>query len=531
MKVIEADFSQQWFLPPRIEDWIPADHPARFVREIVSGMDLYAMGFHRQVSAKGRPAYGNALLLRVWLMGYWERIRTCRKLEKACREHVAFIWLCGGHVPDHNTLWRFFRQNRKALRAVFRDTVRVAAEMELIGFVLQAVDGTKIEARCSGRGSFDRDSLESLLAKLDERIAELEREILASGEGGKDAGTSLPKELEEREQLRVRVQQALELIDNGETRHCQPIEPDARRMKCDGRNRFGHNAQAVVDEKAQVITGADVIQGADDHGQLVPMIEEARVNTDRKESTTLADGGYAAAEEFQAAEDAGCRVLARLPSGSRNDSDKPFHASRFTYDETRDVFICPQGRDIPFQRERTKSGKLIRVYRSTAVCRDCPVRNQCTKDRHGRTVEQRPGAAAVERMRERLTDVQMQELLEQRGRIIEPVFAQIKQNDQFRRWTFFGLESVKTQWALLCSTWNLRKIYAEWTTQRHPIADRMVMVPQITHSAVLPTQRSLKDLLAKPMSSVRSVIDAMAQSRIRIPKPLRIMVQYSMRSY
>jgi len=468
MYKIEADYNQQWFLPPCIEDWIPADHPARFIREVVAGMDLSALGFNKQAPVEGRPPYANELLLRIWLFGYWERIRSSRKLEKACGRDLAFIWLCGNNAPDHNTLWRFFRDNKKALRAVFKQTVRVAMDMDLVGLALQAVDGTKIQAACSGRGGFERDSLEALLAKLDDQVAKLEAAIEKENHRAQTEEPSLPEKLQKSEALRDRVAEALRKINEGETRHCSPVEQDARRMKCDGKNRFGHNAQVVVDESDQVIVASDVVGEATDNDQLVPMVEQAAENTGTKSATTLADGGYSGGEHFQAAENGGHTVLAHLPAGSKNKKQHAYHASNFKYDQRRDVFLCPAGRQIPFQRERFKDGKLIRVYRSAQVCRNCPVRANCTKDRHGRTMELRPGTAALERMRRRLTDPAQHELLKKRGRIVEPIFAQIKQNDSFRRWTVYGLDNVRTQWALLCLTWNLRKIYQAWRSRQRP---------------------------------------------------------------
>lgn len=473
MKKIEADYSQQWLLPASVEDWVGESHPARFIREVVSGMDLEGLGFREHVAEEGRPPYSNRLLLRLWLFGYWERIRSSRKLEKACRRDLAFIWLCGNNPPDHNTLWRFFRDNKAALRGVFRRTVKVAIEMDLVGLALQAVDGTKIQAACSGRDRFDRTALAQLLERLNAQIAELEAGIEAENRRESTEEPGLPERLRRREELRARVAEALRSVEVGETRHCQPSEPDARRMKCEGRNRFAHNAQAVVDSQAQVIVASDVVNDAGDCGQLAPMLDEAVANTGSRVPVTLADAGYASAEQFQAAEDRHRQLLAPLPPASADSAVHRYHASQFRYDEAADAFICPEGRSIPFQRERvSRTGTTIRVYRSVRICRDCPVREACTQDRHGRTIDLQPGRAAMERMRLRLRDERNRQLLRRRSCIVEPVFAQIKHNDGFRRWMVRGLDGVRAQWALLCSTWNLRKIYVAWlaTRPRKPAA-------------------------------------------------------------
>ena len=129
---IEADWDQVHMLPACIEDWISADHPARFIREFVEELDLVKLGFPvSSGGTQGRPRYSTKLLLRVWLYGYYEKVHSTRLLEKACAERMGFVWLCGMHRPDHNSLWRFWTQNRAGLSALFRQSVRVAMNLKM----------------------------------------------------------------------------------------------------------------------------------------------------------------------------------------------------------------------------------------------------------------------------------------------------------------------------------------------------------------------------------------------------------------
>jgi transposase len=184
---IRADFSRTYLMPPSLEDWVEADHPARFIRDVVSSLDLSGLGFKQPEATTGRPAYAVDLLLSVWLYGYLHRIRSTRDLERACREHISLLWLSGLHAPDHNTLWRFWRRNRRSLRGLFRQVVGVAYTSGLIGLAVHAVDGTKVRARCSKRSAWHKKELEELLGRLDASIdsamAEVEsREETESGE-------------------------------------------------------------------------------------------------------------------------------------------------------------------------------------------------------------------------------------------------------------------------------------------------------------------------------------------------------------
>lgn len=147
---IEADWNQVQMLPACVEDWISAEHPARFIREFVDELDLVELGFSiSSGGTEGRPGYSTKLLLRAWLYGYYEKVRSSRQLEHACSERMGFVCLCGTHRPDHNTLWRFWNANRQSLSGLFKQSVRVAVDLNMAGFVTQAVDGTKIQS-CSG---------------------------------------------------------------------------------------------------------------------------------------------------------------------------------------------------------------------------------------------------------------------------------------------------------------------------------------------------------------------------------------------
>lgn len=469
MKKIEANYATQYLLPPSIEDWIGADHPARFIRGIVSQLDPEELGIQVPRLRTGRPPYAERLLLRVWLYGYWKRIRSTRKLEEACQNDLGFIWLCGNQAPDHNTLWRFFKKNKKALKALFRQTVKLAMDLSLVGFVMQAVDGTKLQAACSGYGLYDESHLKKIFDRLEQTIENLEQALEETNQGVSHLASTLPKDLQDARQLREKVKEALEEVQSGETKHCHPSDSEARRMKCEGRNRFAQNAQAVVDESNHIIVAEEVTQDEGDRQQLAKMSEEAVANTGRVPDTLTADGGYYNASEIEKAEERVGNVLLPIPEGSKNRASNPYHTSCFAYDPEQNVVICPEGRALLFRRERIKNqrtGHRVREYRSSEVCKECAVRQKCTKDRHGRSIEIPKGYEAVQRLKRRLADPVNQEKLKRRGRTVELIFAWIKQMDGFRRWTYHGLENVKAQWSMLCAVWNLKRIYQTWVERQ-----------------------------------------------------------------
>ena len=144
--IIEADYQQAMLLPACVEDWIGTEHPARYIRELIRSLDLEGLGFSSPDEQMGGKVYSQRLLLGLWLYGYWKRIRSSRKLESACGEEMAFIWLSGNTRPDHNTLWRFWSQNQAGIKRLFQRSVELAMEMGEVELVLSAIDGTKLQA-------------------------------------------------------------------------------------------------------------------------------------------------------------------------------------------------------------------------------------------------------------------------------------------------------------------------------------------------------------------------------------------------
>jgi len=460
---IAPNYGEQFLFPPALEEWVPADHPARFLREFVDQLDLAQLGFGMPTAVEGRPPYAPSLLLKIWLYGYMHRLRSTRKLEAACREQLSLLWLTGLHQPDHNSLWRFWRENKKALRALFKQSAQLAVRSGLVGLVLQAVDGTKIEAASSGHSGWGKKALQELLQKLDAELDQVEAEIQSEGEPEPQTTYRLPENLTDKQALREKVRQGLQEMEQLQREHLHPGEPQARRMKCESKNRFGYNAQAVVDEKAGVVVAAAVVNQENDTGLAVPMAQQAQENCGKSGAVTVADGGYGTGVDIGQAASAGVNLLVK-PAGEAVAQRKPYHAYNFRYEPEHSRVICPQGQVLKLARPMPQKGQTVQMYRCDI--KDCPVRPQCTKDtRQRRFVEIWPHTLAVQQMRARVQEPEAAAQLRQRPQIIERVFGHIKQHEGFRRWTVRGLEGVNAQWALICCAMNLKVMYKQWRSR------------------------------------------------------------------
>jgi len=463
---IRPDYNKTFLLPPCLDDWIGKDDPARFIRDFVDLLDIEELGFRIPEAFEGRPPYAADLLLKVWLYGYMEKIRATRKLEKACRQHFSLVWLTGMNYPDHNTLWRFWVANKKALRTVFKQSVLVAHKAGLVGMALHAVDGTKITAQVSNQTGWHGKTLEKLLKRLDVSIDEMMREV-ESAEENERGDYLLPEKLQDAKMRRDEIKEALRELDKVDRKHLHPRDPDARMMKCKKRTHFAYNAQAVVDDKSGLIMAEDVVNAENDTGQLTPMLGEVERNLGGTAEETVADGGYYSPEQLAEAEEHERNVLVSIPENTKNRWHKGgFHSSNFVYDERQDVFICPLGRQLTYDGSRTRKRKhrkyRFRIYRCRCF-RECPMRWQCSLQKRGRTIEQLEYYKAVENQRTKQFNEDKMKLLKKRKAIVEIAFAHIKEHQAFRRWTVRGLGNVKTQWSLVCTAFNLRKLYRYWT--------------------------------------------------------------------
>jgi len=460
-------------MPPSLEEWLGPEHPARFIRDLVDSLDLQAAGFRVPECRAGRPPFAADLLLKVLLYGFFEKIRSFRKLEWACLNMVPMIWLTGQHYPDHNTIWRFWDSNRSAMRGLFRTVVHVAHEVGLVGVVLHAVDGTKLAAQMSRRSGWHRKDLERL---LEEALGQIESEMdRAAALEREDAEYRMSEELQDARRRKEAIAGALAALDAAGTDHLHPKEPEARMMKCGRVKDLAYNAQAVVDSQSGLIVGTQVSAEQNDSAQLGPMLDQVEENLGQTAQQTVADGGYWSPQQLAEAQQQGREVLVNAPpqvkgkaqqeqQEQQEEGEKPYHKSQFRHDADKDVFVCPEGKELEHSGSkpaRHDKDKRLEVYRCRSY-KDCPVRSQCSRQDRGRTIERDPNYEAVVRQVQKQKTAQCAAQLARRKEIVEPVFGILKEAHGFRRWSVVGLAKVRAQWSLMCTVLNLRKLYGPW---------------------------------------------------------------------
>ena len=462
-----------WLMPPTLDELVPEDHPARFVAAFVDGLDAEVweeLEIDLQGARRGAAAYHPRALLSVWIYGFMTGVRSCRKLEAACRDQLPYMWLVGMQRPDHNTLWRFYKAHRDRMRTLLRRSVRTAVRAGLMELALQAVDGTRIAANASMQHTHDAKELRRLLARAEEAISELEAQ---NATGGDPPAVSLPPELANAKALRRRVGEALARVEQEDGPSQTNLTDEDAALLSTSKGNFitGYNAQSMVSPLStqdegpggMLITAVDVTSSSDDHPQLVPMIEAAAENIGAREDVvTVADAGYHSGANLAECDTLGHQVL--MAETNDRKLREPYHKDQFTYRPQTDTYLCPRQKVLTY-KDTFPHGNGYRVRRYVANsqdCLSCPAFGICTSSENGRSIKISQHEPILQRHRQLMATISARKLYRRRSAIVEPVFGLIKEWHGARRFLLRGRRQVTSEWHLLATAFNLKSLHAVW---------------------------------------------------------------------
>ena len=275
------DRSQTLLLPESLDDYVGPENPVRFIEAFVDGLDLTTAGFIR-VSAKrtGRPGYAPADLLKLYIYGYLNRVRSSRRLEAETHRNIEVIWLLRHLKPDYKTIADFRRDNRKAFRPVFRQFVLLCRQLDLFGRELLAVDGTRIKAVNNKDRNFTRASLSKFIeladAKLDDYLQRLDQSDAAESKTAGSRVKNLAEKIAAIRTRRTRCQDMLAQLDRTGEEQISLTDPDSRAMAAHTHVAVGYNVQVAVDTKHKLIVEQQVTNQVVDMGLLTQTAEPAK---------------------------------------------------------------------------------------------------------------------------------------------------------------------------------------------------------------------------------------------------------------
>lgn len=469
------DRDQTSLLPRRIEDYVGPDNPVRAIESYVGALDLVKLGFRHAArgTEMGQPPYNPADLLKLYLYGYINQIRSSRRLEREASRNLELIWLLKNLQPGYRTIANFRKENWKALKAVNRSFVLLARELGLVGGAIVAIDGSFFHGDASKASIFTR-------RRLAEQITKLDREIEAYGKSladndaaeGKDKSKDrnddsgdVGAKMAELMAKRTRAKSDLaRLEENGETQ-LSKTDPDARLLVKNGQGIAGYNVQAAVDDKYNLIVASEVVNDSSDVGQLHAMAKAAKQAVGAQTLEALADEGYYSSTELKACEDSAIIAYVPVPaSNGRLEKQGRFSLKDFSYDGAADVYRCPAGKLLrPMKGRRNgrwqnASGRIeIRYASRKPVCRACRLKARClSRTAPYRTVARWEHEDVLERHRARMRSAN--KLMRRRSAIVEHPFGTIKCRAGYRHFLVRGFNKVRGEWSLMALCYNFTRL-------------------------------------------------------------------------
>jgi transposase len=442
-----TDRETGFLMPPSVDEWLPEQHLARFIVEVVEGLDLRGMsGSYR---GSGSASYHPSVLLSILVYGYATGVFSSRKLERATYDSVAFRFIAGNEHPDHDTIASFRRRFLKQIEGLFVEVLKLAREMGVLKLGTVALDGTKIHANASRHSALSYEHAGKIETQLKAEVADLLAKAEVADQADVPDGMSIPEELARREarlaklaEARAKIEaRAKERFERERAEYEAKLAARQAKAEATGRKPTGrppqlpvetplptdqinltdeasrimpvagggfeqcYNAQAAVAADSLLVVAIDVVQAANDKQQIAPMVEKLKALPEElgKPETLLADNGY-------------------------------FSASNVMACETADIApLIATGRDAhhPSLRERFAAAPAA-------------PRNP----------------TPVQAMAHRLKTPEGKQLYALRKQVPEPVFGIIKSVLGFRQFLLRGLDRVRGEWSLVTMAWNLKRMFA-----------------------------------------------------------------------
>jgi len=462
MKYIQGQNRNQINLfPVSLDQSIDPDNEVRIIDLFIESLSIKDYGFRTVFPENGRPAYHPSDLLRLFIYGYLNKVRSSRDLEKECRRNIEVMWLLKCLKPDHNTIANFRRDNPKAIKQVFRVTVQIARHFDLIGGKLIAGDSTKLRAQNSKKNNFNQAKIDRHIAYIDNKLEEYTRALSENdGDDKEQVQEEIRKQQERKDQYKEIENQ---LKDSGEAQ-ISTSDPESRQIVI--RNNItevAYNVQTTVDAKNNLPIDYKVTNQNDSRA-MGNMTQRAKSILGCNDFTALYDKGYHTGSELKTAQDLGVETIVAIPDvpSTSQAPDHDYNYENFEYDPASDTYTCPQGDEMKTNGKwYTTHGRRnilisFKQYK-TKACRSCPVRIKCTRAKAGRVLERSIYAEYYERNRKNKEE--KEQLYRRRQTIVEHPFGTIK-----RQWGFSyiltkqGINRASADVGFMFIAYNLRRI-------------------------------------------------------------------------
>ena len=451
--------TQVTLLPACVDDYVSEDNPVRVVDVFVEQLDLRGLGFVGVEPAEtGRPAYHPALLLKIYIYGYLNRIQSSRRLEREAQRNVELMWLTGRLAPDFKTIADFRRDNGRAIRNVCRQFVVLCRKLDLFSEAIVAIDGSKFKAVNNRDKNFTSAKLQRRLAQIEQSIERYLAAMDTADRAEPEVAQLKKGRLQDKISALRQQMQKLKALEGqmlaSEDQQLSLTDPDARSMKSRESGIVGYNVQTAVDTKHHLIVAHEVVTQGVDRDQLAHMAEQASEAIGSDQLTVVADRGYFKSEQILQCDQAGITPIVPKTLTSNSLTEGRFDKQDFIYIAADNEYRCPAGERASYRFTTVEHGLIMDFYWSSA-CLRCPIKARCTSSDY-RRIRRWKHEAVLEAMQERLD--RQPEIMRVRRQTSEHPFGTIK---QWMGWTHFltkTLARVRTEMSLHVLAYNLKRV-------------------------------------------------------------------------
>jgi transposase len=455
MKYIKGQNRTQTYLfPVSLDQSVDTENEVRVIDLFVDSLNLGEFGFTVEHSENGRPAYHPADLLKLYIYGYLNRVRSSRSLEKECNRNIEVMWLLKNLKPDHNTISNFRRDNPKAIKKVFRETVKIAKYFNLIGGTLIAGDSTKLRAQNSKKNNFNQKKIDRHLEYIENKLTEYNR-ALAESDG--DNKKEIEKQIEKQNQRKEGYKQIQRQLKESGQSQISTSDPESRQMIT--RNNItevAYNIQTSVDDKHNLPFDFDVTN-TNDAKAMGNMLCRANSILESNDFTALYDKGYHTGSEFKIADDLGIDVMVAIPMVAANAPNHKYNVENFVFNKTDDYYTCPQG-EIMTTNGKWHKAKTYNFKRyTTKACKICIAKAECSKAICGKAIQRSEFQQYIDNNKKRIK--QNPDYYRKRQAIVEHPYGTIK-----RQWGFSyiltkkGIDRASADVGFIMTAYNIRRI-------------------------------------------------------------------------
>ena len=448
-----------------LEASIGKENPVRFIDAFSHQLNLSKIGFNiNTLKSEGRPSYESSIFIRVYLYGYLNGIRSCRKLERECIRNIELQWLLHGIVPNYKSISDFRKDNPAALKNVFKLFVSFLKNADLVAGETIAIDGTKSRAHNSKKANFSQKKIDRHIDYIDNKVAE--HMALLEATDKLEESIKVTNVLGKIEKLKERKidYQLLEkkLKESGDTQ-ISTTDEDARALLVQGQVvEVSYNIQAAVDAKNKLVVATHTIN-RNDRNALAAIAIETKENLQVETFTAILDKGYHNGSQIQQCTDINITTIVACPelvNTNETGTTKAYMVSEFIYEKQGNTYTCPQGETLTTKGtwHSKKDGDKIHFrfqqYR-TPKCKTCPIKHLCTAQKGGRVIQRSEYADAVEANNKRYKE--NPELYRTRQEINEHIFGTIKRQWGYNHTNLTGLEKVGGEHALIMLVYNIKR--------------------------------------------------------------------------